>query len=131
MPAEKTRSFCPCSRDLNRRGKGLIVSARKSKALFYRHFIHNPQESVTPNKYMLFIFCVNQVTWQFKLNIFEIYALINVPDHFKQLIIFHDSLHLAFKSNYPLNSQYFGYPLAVIYPQYVIIYVKERVHSQL
>jgi len=26
MPAEKTRSFCPCSRVLNRSGKGLMLS---------------------------------------------------------------------------------------------------------
>jgi len=80
---------------------------------------------------MLCIFCINQVTWQFKLKILEIYALLNVPDHFKQLVIFRDSLHLAFKSHYPVNSQYFGYPLAVIYPQCVTIYEKERVHSRL
>ena len=80
---------------------------------------------------MLCIFCVYQVTWQFRLKILEIYALLNVPDHFQQLVIFRDSLYLAFMSNYPLNTQYFGYPLAVIYPQCVIIYVKERVHSGL
>lgn len=69
--------FFECDGELPRL---LIVSPKKSKALFYRRFIHNPLESVTPNKYMLCTFCINQVNWQFKLNILELYALLNVPD---------------------------------------------------
>ena len=71
----------------------VILTARKSRVLFYRRFVYTPLESIIPNKYMLCVFCMNKEKWQLKRNILDIHALFNVPDHFKQVVVHHDSLY--------------------------------------